>query len=317
MESFYVRGDNALKELARMEILSRVRAKNERYDVVGVVDDLPPLSYFGEHMVWCGNFTRSAPTMRERYIRRGAEIKDVIHGITMSPTEAARSYLEFRFPKKLRATMEQINSYKPRRHQPMMALTGHYRDMIYLDLKSAYWSILQVVGWDCEYFPDLIVRGGDVTDFPYPDNKIARNSLVSMCLPSSTFVWHNGRIKEMHMRKNVNLSLWTLVQDVLAGIALELWNLGAVYVNTDGYILPARLESQAIDLIGEWGLWAVTKHRGNCSVYGIGAYTIGSHVCKYGHRLNSATIDINPVDVNLLKTEFSWLASKYPPIYIK
>lgn len=312
--TFYVR-DDATKELARMEILSRLAEKNSRYDIVGEVENFPSLHYFGNHVVWCGNFSRSAPTMKQRFILKQSSVKDVIHQVTMTPTDAARYYLAYRFPKQLKARMVQIEHWKPRRHQPMLALPDIYRDMVYLDLKSAYWSILQVVGWDVEYFPDMIVRGQDVNDFPYPENKIARNSLVSLGLPTPAFVWQNGTIKEVNTKKTVNLSLWTVVQDILAAIANEMWELGAVYINTDGYILPASKEHEAIARIGEWGLHSEVKHRGKCKVYGVGAYTIGNHVAKLPYRLNAATVDVNPVDVKFLKREFSWLASKFPPVY--
>lgn len=286
-----------------------------KYDAQHIVDFFPPLTSFGNHIVWCGSFSRTIPTMRQRYILKASLIKDPGLDFVMTPTDAARSYLDYKFPKQLRATRAQIEHWQPRRHQPMLAFPGQYRDMIYLDLKSAYWSILQVVGWDCEYFPSMIVRGGDVSDFPYPKNKIARNSLVSLGLPSPTFVYQGGSIKEMQSKKRINLGLWSLVQDILAAIAGEMWDEGAVYVNTDGYILPASKERIAIERIAQWGLLAEVKHRGNARIYGVGVYSIGSHQTRNTAKLASGTIDINSVNTSVLRDEFGWLASRFPPQY--
>lgn len=81
--------------------------------------------------------------------------------------------------------------------------------------------------------------------------------------------------------KFVNLILWTLVQDVLNGVAADMVDVGAVYVNTDGYILPDDRLAAGFDVLNDWGLTGTIKNYGEAHVVSIGTYCFKDN---YGDR---------------------------------
>jgi hypothetical protein len=112
-----------------------------------------------------------------------------------------------------------------------------------------------------------------MTDFPYANYKLARNCLVSVGLPAPARTWTGTEIKVVSRpSKFVNLILWRLVADVLNGVAADMVKVGAIYINTDGYIVPDASIAAAFDVLGDWGLEGRVKHYGEVDVAALGSY---------------------------------------------
>jgi hypothetical protein len=194
-----------------------------------------------------------------------------------------------------------------RKTQPLYAIPCELEYGYYLDLQSAYWQILQLGGWDVDYLPNgfLAVRSS-VHDFPFPQNKLARNSLVSMGLPSTSTIWKpdKGLIRRGNSNATVNLVLWGFVQDVLHTFAHDMIEYaGAIYVNTDGYIIPHDKLETAMQIADGWGLVLRMKESGRAVVRGVGDYDIGSHQSKRPRKYPRKHEYIKPL-------RFSWLRDR-------
>jgi hypothetical protein len=249
--------------------------RRERYHHIDV-RQFPSLLGLGEP-AFVGSSSWTLPKSKQRWLKIGGQVWGYSHKETA--TAVSRAYLKIKYPKPLRAFSEQYDEITKPRSFPYFARVGWYNDMIYVDLKGAFWSILQAVGWDVEYMPGGFVgKRSSMTDFPIPQHKTARNSLVSASISKGAQMWTGKRWKQASGRNmHVNFGLWALVMDVLHGIASEMLKLGAVYVHTDGYIIPARCENTALTLLQSWGLPGRVKQRGACRVAGVGMYQIGSH----------------------------------------
>lgn len=266
--------------LAQIDEVARERAS--RYVAQFIDEPFPPPKEWGGGLVYVGGYSLTLTERKTQYLRDVIPLKNSV----VTPTQASRDYVFVKFPEPLRSRKRQWSWWNQfHRAQPMATIRGRYADMVYIDLKSAYWSIVKLAGWDCEYFERYIVRGSDMSDFPFSDNRIARNSIVSNFLPKAkTIAYMDGNIITLPSGKRMtNFGLWCLVMDVLHGIAWDMWHkFGAVYVNTDGYIIPTHLEHEAINFISEkWGLVARQKGRGYAQVWGVGVYDIGEHRAKF------------------------------------
>lgn len=299
------------RESVRREVWERIREKSEAYDFTDIVSAFPPLQLFGRDGVWVGTHSRTVPSKKWRLFHAASILAEGAAQAT--PPQLTRAYLDIRFPKQLRAKKSQLDFWKPRRSQPMYTEVGKYnREMVYLDLKSAYWSIVKVIGWDVDYLPGMLVRRKGCDDFPFAANRLARNSLVSMGLPSHGFLYKDGRMIAVPHAWKVNIGLWTAVQDILHGIADEMIKrAGAVYVNTDGYIIPAENEAIGREIGAEWGLAMGEKNRGRATIYGVGAYSIGGKICERTRRFSTSTQAVYPRHRDSLKRYFKMLADKY------
>lgn len=304
-------GAKSALEVVYGEIWDRIAEKSEAYVDTEIVSAFPPLHHFSPDAVWVGSFSRTVPSKKWRLFAASAAITN--GNQTATPPQLTRAYLDIRFPKQLRARKQQLEFWSPRRVQPMYTEPGRYReDMAYLDLRSAYWSLVQTVGWDVDYFPGIIARRNGVSDFPFGANRLARNSLVSLGLPSTGYLYKDGRLIAVPHSWKVNIGLWTCIQDILHGIADDMIKrAGAVYVNTDGYIVPAHALDVAYGIADEWGLPLREKHRGRATVYGVGAYSIGEKICSRILRLNPSVQAVFPRDKDKLRKQVRFLAARY------
>jgi hypothetical protein len=200
-----------------------------------------------------------------------------------------------------------------RRSHPLYANPCVLEDAYYIDLQSAYWSIMSIVGWDVDYCPGKWIGvSSNVEDFPFKSDKLARNSMVSVGLPGLLRVWTGTRLSFVK-RANpfVNLGLWSLIHDVLHGVASEMVEIGAKYVHTDGYILPSGNASDAFDILDSWGLSGSVKERGSAIIRGAGDYDIGGHTSKVRrHGKPKDVCSLYPVSRSWLKARISSLSHK-------
>lgn len=212
-----------------------------------------------------------------------------------TPMDIARDYLNYRYAnRRPRIMTDQYNLFVLNRQSPpLYAAPQSIDEGVYLDIKSAYWQIVKRVGWDVDYMRGKYMsKRSDNSDFPVPELKLARNSLVSLGLVSQVKMWDASARTLRFIRmgnKFVNHILWGLVMDVLNSVAYEMVSIGAIYAHTDGYILPYRTLPTAFEIAETWGLELRVKHEGPATVYGTGRYDIG------GRRAGSQRGSILPI----------------------
>lgn len=278
-----ISGSPALQ--SRMHELYEKRMK--RYTVV-LIDEFPSVFTVHEPII-LGSFSWTLPKSKQRWIIRG-KVVDIGFGPQTAP-EIARDYIDAAFPRKLRAYNDQIALIKQHRSPAMFCNPGRIIKGVYVDINAAYWSIAKLVGYNVDYFPGKwLGQGRHMEDFPIPQHKIARNSIVSMGLMRPMRMYDgNGKMVEMNKgNPRVNFGLWSVVQDVLHGIAFDLLKeCDLRYVNTDGFIIPYHHLKRATEIIFErWALPFKIKNDngkkavGMTYVHAVGRYRVGEAVTK-------------------------------------
>ena len=172
--------------------------------------------------------------------------------------------------------------------QPIYTEPGIYdHDMAYLDIRKAYWSLYCCATMAMTYLPDpdrpvLSMRSdltwegaGDMAEV-----RVARNMVIGIARAQKRrIVTPDGGIELVDAtRTNTLLSpgLWGYIADVLHSIACDALAHGAVYVNTDGYILPRDRADALADLIAErWCLATEIKAAGMTEVCAPGSWRCG------------------------------------------
>jgi len=258
---------------------------------------------------WIGTFSWSNQTMRQRIIDADAIVD--LFGVPQVPPEVARDYLRAKYTEKRRHTTEQFAAINENRSAPLYARTGFYQDMALVDIQSAYWSIVKIIGWDVDYNPSRwLGKRSDNDDFPLPDNRIARNSLVSAGLMTPTHLWDGTQLMKLKAHNPyVNYSLWACCQDILNSIATIALKAGAVHVHTDGFIVPIRNANYLIEEIARWGLAAKIKATGDAAIKGVGSYRVGETKTKKQYQFTPRTFNsIYEPDISFLRPRIRKLA---------
>jgi len=308
-----------MESLSQWEMLQKMRAirlkKNEGM-TIEVVSRFPPLESL-KGMTFIGSFAWTSKATGEKWIH-DKHACDFGYGY-MTPSDIARDYLDAKFEgKRLRCNSRQwAEVVKQKRSAPLFAEPCTLPKAYYIDLKSAYWQLLQIGGYDIDYSPQRFFSPrSDVYDFPFPEIKLARNCLVSMGLPSGVNVWlpNFGFTRKKASKANVNLILWGMVQDVLHGVA---WDLllcaGAKYVNTDGYIIPSDRLPEANTVLDSWGLFSVVKYEGQATIRGAGDYDIGGHQSKRVRTVPHPFSHIKPVALDWLRSKVKFWSKRLRP----
>jgi len=290
------------------DMQQRGERRRERYPDLRLVHRLPATIELlaSNKPAFLGVYTVSQQP--SRWLLADAAVS--LFGWEQSPTELARDYLLAKFPKTPRRKFAQVDACAGRK-PPLLAVPGCYPDCVYVDIVSAYWSITRIAGWNVDYWPDRwLAQGADMDDFPLAANKTARNYLVSVTRADGVDMFIGGKLVHKPGNALRNASLYALVMDVLTGIALEARTLGAVYINTDGYIVREQDAQALMQVIEDWGLRARVKHAGDAVVVGAGSYSIGTHRNKT-LRLEPAFYDnVEDADTRWLQQRFSALASR-------
>jgi hypothetical protein len=275
-----------------------------------VVDEMPDL--VGMRPMFLGSFSWTACDGKERWCLKQHCISSISGQMTWG--DMARSYIAIKYPDfRGRVTSAQYDEVvKKHRRAPLYAQPCRIKDALYLDLKSAYWSIMQAVGWDCEYFPGQFLGVGDtMEDFPYWMYKLARNCLVTSALPGKINLWDGQNIQIIKgKRGKVNLVLYALIMDVLNGVASEMVEAGAMYVATDGYIIPTSALSVCSEIAASWGLPLGIKNEGEARIYAPNTYTIGTHEAIRKPHTPIAIDHVNPVHREWLKKRIRQFANQ-------
>lgn len=278
-----------------------------RYQL-SMIERWPALTGFDEY-VFCGSYSWTLPNTKRRMLY-GPSAVNIGFG-PQTPGDVIRDYLDFKYPKRLRATAAQRESLMVHRSFPALANRVNLDDAAYIDIKSAYWSIILACGWNVDYYPGRWLGvSSDNHDFPLQDNKPARSGLVTAGLSTPIRYWDgHGLHWKNGNNTHINYGLWALVMDVLHAIAAEVVKAGAVYVHTDGYIVPHQAIDRTMNIITDWGLTASLRDRGETKVYGVGMYSIGNTRTKrLGGFLPGGFRNIEPHDPDFLKPRFAQFA---------
>lgn len=262
--------------LEQVMMLAQMEAnETERLDgwTVELIDRFPSIYDIDERAI-LGSFSWTLMKSRRKLIIAKEAV--MLGRMYVTPADIARAYLRVKFPnRKPRMTGFQAREFVDFRSQPPLYCTPcNISDALYIDLKSAYWNIVQAIGWDVEYLPSRFMGAGKpASDFPFAWHKMARNCLVSCVMPSSMTVWTGTRLVNQKGRNPfLNLMLWGAVCDVLNGIAVDAIKAGAVYVYTDGYIVPSNRYEDVFEAISRWGFPFGIKHSGKCEVLAPACY---------------------------------------------
>lgn len=272
---------------------------------IEVVRGFPTVSDLSESAM-LGSFSWYYPLSKRKEVLRPFAYQ--FPNFLSTPSELSRSYLELKYPRQ-RATRQQIENFKQPRTAPLYAQPIGYEEGAYIDIRSAYWQILQVVGWDVDYMPGKwLGKKETMEDFPFPDFKLSRNCLVTAGLPSEASYWDFpkqtfGTVKTYN--RFLNMGIWALTQDVLHCIAWDAIAAGAAYVHTDGYICHHSKVQAVQDAIASWGLESRIKTAGRTIVRGVGNYTVGEKATK-----NHADV-CAPFDGLMLPPYNKWLKSTF------
>jgi hypothetical protein len=251
--------------------------KREEICPSSLVDCFPDIYEIQARISWGVFSWRWLSRPRHRLIRKATTVW-VRDNQPQTPSEVARDYLDYHFPKKLRATAAQARIITRPRSAPLFVRPCIIPDAAYVDIRATYFSFLNLVGWDIDYFPSRwLIPGYPPTDFPLPDHKIARNCLISLALPSSFVEW-NGRefIRRATRNLHLNMGLISALYDALHSIAaFARDDCEAAYAHTDGYIIDAKHMDRLISHIAEWGFEARVKYAGFAYIFGMGNWKIG------------------------------------------
>lgn len=295
--------------LDRLNDMNSIRRKKLEGWTIRTVKNFPKLHDLTE-TTYLGSFSWTQTKSKTKYIIARHAL-DIGGGIC-TPSDIARDYIASKWQgKKLRCTKYQYAQFvKSRKSQPLYAVPVQGIQASYLDLKSAYWQALMLGGWDVDYSRGsfLSVRSS-MLDFPCPHLKLARNTLVSIGLPSRGNMWipDKGFKAVGGGGAYTNLVLYGFIMDFLHNFAHEIiTRCDAIYANTDGYIVPAHNVKKAFDIAHEWGVLLTHRHSGVATVRGVGDYDIGSHVSGRKRLREHGYDNITPVRLEWFKRR--WLS---------
>lgn len=293
----------------RLEDMNRIRSEKLKGWTVYTVRSFPKLKELDE-ITYLGSFSWTQTKTKTKYIIAKHALD--IGGGVCTPSDIARDYIVSKWKgKKLRCTKYQYAQFvKNRKSQPLYAVPISGVQASYLDLKSAYWQALMLGGWDVDYSRGsfLSVRS-DMLDFPCPHLKLARNTLVSIGLPSRGNMWIPDKgFKHVNGGGAFNnLVLYGFIMDFLHNFAHEIvTRCHAVYANTDGYIVPDEYVKDAFSIADEWGVLLTHRHSGKATVRGVGDYDIGNHISKRKRLRDYGYDNITPSRLEWFKRR--WLS---------
>lgn len=181
-------------------------------------------------------------------------------------------------------------------------------NLIYLDLKSAYYQIYQTMPiytmkvrgrWN--YAPPFL---RDYLPSDLENYKLVRNSIGGMWRANTcTRIKCGGLQRTKQNFPTTSFSNWTLLQEHLHALGHVAISFGAYYVNNDGWIFRERSPWEEFgEFLNEHGLEWEIKARGDGYIAGIGMYSIGGlqtlRMAK-GSRIDA--VDRNSLDVLRLR----------------
>ena len=285
------------------EVVSELERGNRDMDIK-LIDKWFPVTDL-DCYTFLGSFAWTSKAAKRKWIISSAA-EQVGQG-WYTPADLARGWLKVKHPKKLRCNKVQWAEMQKKRSAPLYAKPGYLPEAVYVDLQSAYWSILKKSGWDIDYMPGRYAGvKSSAWSFPFAHNKMARNCLVSVGRSGGMSVWTGKKLAFIQKpNRFANGVLFMFVMDILNGIAADMVRAGAIYVHTDGYIIDPVHLPLVDEIMGSWGMpWGI-KNSGPAIVYGAATYDIGHRKHKKTRILKPTGIDsIHPVQPEWLKSRF-------------
>lgn len=261
-----------------------------------------------------GSYSYSLQKSRTRLIRTAGLVKLDDSHVETTPA-VARDYLKIKYKIGPRTKKVQEDNIKAGQFPPPnLALPRGFSEGTYIDIKSAYWSIMKVAGWNPDYYPGKwLSPGTPPDDFPFPENKVLRNCLVSSGIPGK-ILRYDPRVKgdpfsTISPKSPLeNLGLFRLITDILNLIASVAQDMGAVYINTDGFIATnAQATAEIIQLIMDFGLTPSIKAEGSGGIKSSGAYKVGSVVSE-PYKMRMTDHEVRAVN---LPANHKWLQRRF------
>lgn len=284
-------------ESASVAILEAAKKRAARYQTK-LVDILrPDLS----RALICGSYSVTyggKPSLREVLLPCALHVGE---GVVETPSAIARDYLSWKYHRGPIWTAAQDEALQEW-HMPVACTPTLFEYGEYVDIKSAWWSIISIIGWDVDIWPGRWWRfGRPPSDFPFPDKPRARNSLVSVAL-SRKIKWWRPELGKVIVKnaynRLYNRSLYVSVACVLSAIAIQALAVGAVYWHTDGAICPSAKVAQDVDdIIHLWGLGSSVKARGKGFCSSVGHYIFETPKERCKKWVKHPTSNICDIDV--------------------
>lgn len=273
-------------------------------------------------IVMLGAHSYALINTRRRLMRDRIQIEGEVFE---TPSAIARDFLRHvykRGPRYIKSQALTVEGVPP---VPSYAAPRKFAHGFYIDLQAAYWSIMEIVGWDVDYNPGLwLSPGRPPRDFPFPDHKVARNCLVSAGRLSGIPRYDPRKLPDnpfdeiMRGSELKNAQLPRLIHDLLNCIAIQAIGEGAIYVNNDGYIAPdEKIKDRIVNVITGWGLTARIKAEGGGEVKASGTYRIGRIKTKNYQTINDPIPLANiypPSYKKWLEDEFTFFAARGNPL---
>lgn len=269
-----------------------------------------------------GSFTRVGLNSRRRILLEPATVL-LSPDLKEAPSAAARDYLNIIYKKSPRIFYSQLQKLKGQlKYAPVLATPQDFDYGFYIDIKSTYWDILNIIGWNLDYNPGKwLMQGRPPFDFPFGDHKTSRNCLVSSSqvtqdmlkkpkMTNEILIYQPDKGFNAKQTGNnlINIQLSTIIFDILNSISEQAKQAGAIYINTDGFIAPDYNAGVRISqVILNWGLIPRVKEEGPGFVLGPGTYKVGSKISE----LVKARSHTQPFD-NISPPRYSsWLEKNF------
>ena len=284
----------------------RVRYKHSE------VDELPAPEWLNETCV-VGTYSLVTFSSRQRFIYKPSCIP--VNGVVETPPTIARDYLGITYKKSPPAKHEQVvrlrNHLRP---PPLFVDPGFHEEGWYLDIRRCYWSIMLAFGWNVDYYPGRwLATGQPPDDFPFPNEVVARNSLVSACRTSQFDLWTpEGEKRVSRGNHLMNYQLLGLISDILHAIASIAKKAGAIYIGTDGYILTTvQALNTVAQAIADFGLSSAVKAHGMTDVHAPGDYKVGRKRTRVFAREDTSYNNVREV------AERKWLQKQIATLHFE
>lgn len=168
---------------------------------------------------------------------------------------------------------------------PLYCQPGYWGDCAYIDIEAAYPSIYCRIGWDAEYSRGRWWGWRSALSLGVPHHwKVARSMPVSLRGTGWIRYWDGGAVRARRIRNPIwspGLRWATLdVLQALARVAVDVH--GAVYVNTDGYVVPDGETGAMIARLADYGLRGRIRYQGPTYIANLHALSISDHVIGAG-----------------------------------
>lgn len=234
-----------------------------------------------------------------------------------TPWDYAKAHLKaaFRliFPLgKRRYNMEAWEAMRKGAYAPQYAMPGHYPNMAYVDIRGAYYSLYSIY-WATEYYPKRFLGRYSVFPLWHPElreNKLARNALWGIARATRITLYTRDKglrvIVAPHSLSYPQAVLGTT--DVLHTIAhYAVHDFGAVYVMTDGYIIPRKNAGAFLNFLREMGVHGRIEEEGDAWIGGVGVYRIGAKASRRVARKPLAVDIIRHFVADWLMPRHKWM----------